>query len=310
MKDTEMRLRVVRFALGLLTSIAAAAAAQAAGVTVTVSGQQGPVAGAAVCVGTAADRGFYGVGTTNQTGSASFSGLPENAQVLVTARSGNRGAERAVPTALGLAIVMLPARAGGPGCPASGGSGAIQTGPIKIDRQAIKDKFAEVGGQTITMPPDPMHPAERCFGAAGSQCGFQQGLGNAGFCVGSLCPVNGGSWAHDECCWRMWPRAAKGCVAGPIDNVTQPPGNACSAEWDLAASRTFGGWSWFRTVNTQELNTTGVVRFAAYCARPGSVVHRNDVQFCCSRTARGVLDADLALLGTRIAMRSTARICN
>jgi hypothetical protein len=285
-------------------------AAAAETITVTVSSQQGPVAGAAVCVGTATDRGYYGVRTTNQTGNASFSGLPENVQVLVTARSGNRGAERAVPTTLGVAFVTLPATAGGPGCPASGGSGAIQTGPIKIDRQAIKDKFAEVGGQTITMPPDLLHPAERCFGAAGSQCGFQQGLGNAGFCAGNVCPVNGGSWAHDECCWRMWPRQAKGCVAGPIDNVTQLPGNACSAEWDLAISRTFGGWSWLRTVNTQELNTTGVVRFAAYCARAGSVVHRDDVQFCCSRTARGVLDADLALLGSRIALRSTARICN
>jgi hypothetical protein len=161
------------------------------------------------------------------------------------------------------------------------------------------------------MPPDPLARAgERCFGAAGSQCGFQQGLGNAGFCVGTRCPINGGSWEHDECCWRMWPSAAKGCVYGPIDNVTQLPGNACSASWDKAATRTFGGWSWFRTVDTQIRNATGQVRFGEYCALAGSVVHMGDVQYCCSRSARGVLDADLDLLGSRIALRSTARICN
>jgi hypothetical protein len=107
-------------------------------------------------------------------------------------------------------------------------------------------------------------------------------------------------------CGRARPRA----VAGPVDSVTQPPGNACSAEWDRAIARTFGGWSWFRTVNTAEINATGQVRFNEYCALAGSVVHRDDAQFCCSGSARGVLDADLSLLGSRVALRSTARICN
>jgi hypothetical protein len=184
---------------------------RAGSLSVTVSSQQGPVAGATVCVGTTADRGLYGVRAANQNGSATFSGLPDNVQLLVTARSGNRGAERTVPSVLATAFVILPQTAGGPGCPATGGSGAIQTGPITIDRQAIKDQFDKASGRTLTMPSGPTHAGERCFGAAGMQCGFQQGLGTAGFCVGSLCPVNGGSWAHDECCWRMWPSPAKGC---------------------------------------------------------------------------------------------------
>ena len=301
---------MIRIALAALF-VLVAGAAQAASLSVTVSSQQGPVAGAAVCVGTATDRGLYGVRTTGPGGGASFSGLPERTQVVVTARAGNRGAERTVPTALASAFVILPAAAGGPTCPATGGSGAIQTGqPFTIDRKTVQEHLAQSGGQQLGQMHDLTHAGERCFGAAGMQCGFQQGLGSAGFCVGNVCPINGGSWAHDECCWRMWPGAAKGCVQGPVDMVTQPPGNACSAEWDRAISRTFGGWSWYRTVNTQEINATGQVRFAEYCALAGSVVHRDDVQFCCSRSARGVLDADLSLLGNRVALRSTARICN
>src|SRR6201989_2880019 len=63
---------------GALLALLMAAPADAGSLSVTVSGQQGAVAGATVCVGTAADRGFYGVRTTGQGGSASFGGLPDN----------------------------------------------------------------------------------------------------------------------------------------------------------------------------------------------------------------------------------------
>lgn len=102
----------------------------------------------------------------------------------------------------------------------------------------------------------------------------------------------------------------QGCVQGPIDMVTQPLDNACTDSWNKAIARTFGGWSWFRTVNTQLLNGTGTVTFAAYCATAGSVIHMGDVNYCCSRSARAVLAADVSLLGARAGLRSTARICN
>ena len=92
--------------------------------------------------------------------------------------------------------------------------------------------------------------------------------------------------------------------------ATQPLDNSCTDSWNKAIARTFGGWSWFRTVDTPTRNTTGTVAFGAYCATAGSIVHMGDVNYCCSRSARAVLAAEVSLLGARAALRSIARICN
>lgn len=130
---------------------------------------------------------------------------------------------------------------------------------------------------------------ERCFGAAGMECGLQSALGQAALCVGPKCAINGGSWEHDECCWHhaFVLKDGKSCVSsGP--NVPAGVGKAqvCNASWQKALQRTSQGWSWYRNVDTQKRNATGKVVFSEYCAVKGSRVHRYDVKYCCSKKAQ------------------------
>ena len=121
--------------------------------------------------------------------------------------------------------------------------------------------------------------AEKCFGAAGQQCGMFAGgeLGRVAFCYGNgssaTCDVHGGSWTHDEC-----------CAANP--NGKECGGNnsssRCTVEWDRAVSRWFWDYHWVRVVNTSRVDTDGKVNRGEYCARPGSGLHRDDRQYCCS----------------------------
>lgn len=44
---------------------------------------------------------------------------------------------------------------------------------------------------------------ERCFGAVGDNCAVRNTIGiQEGYCIGTKCPISGGSWEHDECCWK------------------------------------------------------------------------------------------------------------
>jgi len=76
---------------------------------------------------------------------------------------------------------------------------------------------------------------QRCYGAAGNNCGVAEGMNfpaNLGVCMstplGPTCQINAGSWAHDECCVRYrfgGPNAQQGsCTAigmGPPPYVCQ-----------------------------------------------------------------------------------------
>lgn len=124
--------------------------------------------------------------------------------------------------------------------------------------------------------------ADRCFGAAGMQCGvFSSGaLTQVAFCFAlnfnprtTFCEVSGGSWAHDTCCAAN----PNGVHCGGNDSRS-----ACQVSWDRAVHRAFWGYHWARVVDGVRNDTDGQVNRPEYCARRKAGVHRNDTQYCCS----------------------------
>jgi len=127
-----------------------------------------------------------------------------------------------------------------------------------------------------------VHAQDRCFGAAGSQCGALSGQGfEISSCFAlpvpqrSACFINGGSWVHDECCFDN--RQGNFC-AGPASATA----STCSTEMGRALSRFALGYSWTRVVDNQRSDGDGNVNRGEYCASFGKTVHRNDRQFCCN----------------------------
>lgn len=129
---------------------------------------------------------------------------------------------------------------------------------------------------------------QRCFGAAGDNCAVRSGTVQEGYCIGTKCPISGGSWEHDECCWKktVEKNSGKSCTApAPGLHAGAGPAQVCNAEWVKALQRTAGGWNWWRTLDTSLLNGSGKVVFNQYCAETGSRVHEKDVKYCCSKRA-------------------------
>jgi hypothetical protein len=143
----------------------------------------------------------------------------------------------------------------------------------------------------------PLVGGERCFGAAGDNCAVRNGTVQEGYCIGTKCPVSGGSWEHDECCWKKTvdKKSGKSCIApAPGMSAGSGPAQVCNTEWVKALQRTAGGWNWWRTVDTSLLNSTGKVVFNQYCAETGSRVHEKDVKYCCSKRAYAPSSPDVA----------------
>lgn len=139
----------------------------------------------------------------------------------------------------------------------------------------------------VSAEPQPV-AGQRCFGAAGDNCAVRDGSVQEGYCIGTKCPISGGSWEHDECCWKktVEKRSGKSCIApAPGMSAGSGPAQVCNAEWVKTLQRTAGGWNWWRTVDTSLLNNTGKVVFNNYCAETGSRVHVKDVKYCCSKRA-------------------------
>ena len=146
-------------------------------------------------------------------------------------------------------------------------------------------------------------PGERCFGAAGSNCAVLPGTAQLGYCVGTRCPISGGTWEHDECCWEQTvkKRGGKSCIApAPGLHAGSGPAQVCNKQWIKALGRTTEGWNWWRNLDTSIVNSSGKVAFQDYCAERGSRVHAEDVKYCCSRSAHRPNRPD----------RPEARICN
>lgn len=129
---------------------------------------------------------------------------------------------------------------------------------------------------------------EHCFGALGAQCGGAQfGLPVAALCSLGSCQINAGSWEHDQCCWDH--PAGMACRAGPADGILGHDGN-CVAEWNKALGRLQAGLNWRRSIDFNRPNATGQVNFPEYCAPRNTMVHQDDVRYCCSRAATAVPD--------------------
>ena len=122
---------------------------------------------------------------------------------------------------------------------------------------------------------------DSCFGSLGSRCGItSEGFETAGaLCVNNQCLTNAGSWEHDECCWDF--PNGKWCR-----DPTANHDGRCVAELSKALSRLAAGYNWKTNINFSVQNLTGTVVRATFCAPVGTIVHRNDVNRCCSGNAR------------------------
>ncbi|HKK14741.1 MAG TPA: carboxypeptidase regulatory-like domain-containing protein [Gammaproteobacteria bacterium] len=143
-----MGARLTRFsgaALALaLAPVLAPGSARAADVKVRVTDDtgQGPLAGAAVCLGTPANHHQMGAYLTPASGMVTFSGLLKTPLVLTVSRSGYQG-ERIDLEPSGsdrVLLVPLTSGGGGPVCSAAtatpGSAGALNVSDFRIDAGA------------------------------------------------------------------------------------------------------------------------------------------------------------------------------
>lgn len=122
---------------------------------------------------------------------------------------------------------------------------------------------------------------ERCFGAAGSQCGFAGGQNGISSCMPVFgingfvnCRVNNGSWNHDECCVEN----PNGFLCG---GEPAGPTAVCSAEFNDAFAVNLTPFSWNRLVNINTIDRDGRVDHPLYCAKSGSIVFSDQAPLCC-----------------------------
>lgn len=295
-------LRTLSFA-AVLSLLAPAAPAQPApgllGLRVTVTSSGQPAAGAVVCVGTTLDRNQFFQGVADGQGRVSVSPVPSE-PFVVTARSANRGASQAFSPAQpgGVALfnvsIALPASAGGPECPSTA------AGPNRRIGAGIPAAFAKITPAVIPTR-IVLNLGLPCFGALGANCGQPQGLiPPTALCANGSCFVNGGSWEHDECCFRN-----KGGVACNLPNPDDGSGT-CGQKFAKALRLVGKGLMWERRIDFSERNATGTVNHAQYCARANTLVPPEDEQKCCSRSTRGLNAAETA---AAIAAGETLRAC-
>lgn len=290
------------FAAALLAAAPAAVLAQSlslGGLTVAVTRAGQPAAGATVCVGTAVDRNQFFQGVTDGQGRVSFASVPRESFV-VTARLGTRGAASsytiASPAGVPVfnAALLLPDAPGGPSCPTT------PAGPDRRIGAGVAAAAARITPATI-QPSIVLNLGERCFGALGAACGQPQGLvPPSALCSGGRCFINGGSWEHDECCFRN-----RGGVACNLPNPDDGTGT-CGALFGKAIRLATKGLMWSRPVDFAERNPTGTVNHALYCAPSNTLVPPEDGAKCCSRATRALNGVEAA---TAVAAGETLRAC-
>jgi hypothetical protein len=302
MRPRSSRVLFLAAVLSVLARSAATAqpAPLGAGLNVTVTSGGQPASGATVCVGTSGDPNAFFQGVTNSQGRVSFASVPAEGFVL-TARLGIRGAAETFSIArpggvpFFSAAISLPQASGGPSCP---------TTPAGPDRRIGSGIAAAVA--RLTPIPFPtsivLNLGLRCFGALGADCGQPQGLiPPTALCSGGTCFVNGGSWDHDECCFRN-----KGGVACNLPHPDDGSGT-CGPQFAKAILLAGKGLMWSRRVDFNERNPTGVVNHAEYCAPANTLLPPEDGAKCCSRATRPV-DAG-AEAAAELVTGLTLRVC-
>lgn len=122
-----------------------------------------------------------------------------------------------------------------------------------------------------------------CFGALGIGCdGIIPFSDNSEVgCDQESCLINAGSWLHDEC-----------CIQHPFGSYCRPrkffPGGTCTKEFLVGTKRLLAGFNWRRNVLMDRENNTSKVEFNLYCAPSGTVIHQEDVRYCCNKQARKI----------------------
>ncbi|HVT45019.1 MAG TPA: carboxypeptidase-like regulatory domain-containing protein [Thermoanaerobaculia bacterium] len=274
-----MRVRLLSAVLFLVPMVMSAQTISPTGINVRVTRAGVAVANATVCVGTSLDRNLFFQAATDAQGRVNFPQVPRE-PFVVTARAGSGGAQQsfapASPTSLPLMSVTIAVPAsGGPSCPTTPAGPARRLGPTN---------FVLPTAPPVTSVQ--LQNNQKCFGALGAQCGQPQGLlPPTALCANGSCLVNGGSWDHDECCFRN-PRGMA-CQAGPLDAVTGHDGN-CVASWNKALRLVSKGLNWRRNADFQRTNGTGTVEFNLYCAPANTLLPPADAAKCCSRQSRAL----------------------
>ncbi|MCW3835073.1 Ig-like domain-containing protein [Sphingomonas canadensis] len=266
-------------------------------VTITVIDSAGrPVPNAAVCAGSSTSaRGDLGSGRTDASGRATFAvaspappasgmGSPIGTPILFTANSAGAGAAQSTPT---LAVTLRLA-SGGPRCPEAS---AVIAAPGQIAPPIAPGSLPVRPGLPT---PIVLNLGKRCFGAAGANCGDNDG--EMGTCANGECKINRGSWEHDECCFAN-PTGGV-CDDKPWEVITAQgigqPAQICTAAFNLALGRLNGPYTWKRRVDFSARNNTGRVVHADYCAPRDALVPVGEDRFCCSRTTRAPNAGDMA----------------
>lgn len=254
---------------------------------VHVTSAGAPAVNATVCIGVPGNLNLHGQGTTDAQGNVRFSEVP-SPPFVATANQAGRGAQRSIaPASPNVPVppqvpllridLALPA-SGGPTCPSTAAGPARTLGP------QIRQQLPPLIGPT--RPPS-ITPArtEFCFGAIGMQCGQPQtGLPTTAACASGNCFINGGSWEHDECCYRN--RHSLWCELDPARQIEAASMTMCVNTWNKAVRLTTKGLSWRRPVDFARGNRSGTVEFALYCAPANTLLPPDDANKCCSGQTR------------------------
>ena len=140
---------------------------------------------------------------------------------------------------------------------------------------------------------------QRCYGAAGNNCGVADGM-PTGVCYTnplgqSVCNINAGSWAHDECCIRYrtgGPNKRQGSCTYP---GLGPPPYYCQGLMNKAVQHlSIPALTWRRyDVDFSKSYCTNEVEMpvthADMCNPSGGTLLCADKQYCCSRTGKPAL---------------------
>ena len=153
-----------------------------------------------------------------------------------------------------------------------------------------------------------------CFGAIGINCGpgnkEEKDFGH--YCArhdpitepkAVTCHINAGSWEYAECCTSGTGSTVESCSSR--GEALSGRSDFCERRSGKVAERLLMGMTWIRKVDTSLAYADSTVNFDAYCARSGSIVHRDDVEkYCCSRSGEQLVEhLGDAFVGVRWACR-------
>lgn len=118
----------------LLLTLSTAAAATELRVRVYERGAKAPLAGVAVCLGTAASPDQFGASLTDSAGFAVFTDVPRAALLITASRDGYQsGQERLITSNTKRMLVMtLSSGGGGPRCKTDEGAASVLAGGLEI----------------------------------------------------------------------------------------------------------------------------------------------------------------------------------